>query len=61
MDKNMINCDNGCGKPAMYKQNKYTNLCITCWYIVAKNIFDNWMKDQAKAPQPWVFNRNKVI
>ena len=55
-----MNCDNRCGREAIYQENEYTALCIKCWYHVAKGIFNDWIEDKSK-PTPWIFNRDKVL
>ncbi|KKM80640.1 hypothetical protein LCGC14_1337900 [marine sediment metagenome] len=55
-----MKCDDRCGRDAVYRQNKYTVLCITCWYETSKNIFDIWFEDKTK-PMPWIFNRDRII
>jgi len=55
-----MKCDNRCGREAIYQENHYTALCITCWYFVAKGLFDDWSEDKKK-PEPWLFNRDKII
>jgi hypothetical protein len=55
-----MKCDNRCGKQAIYRQNKYTVLCINCWWITADNLLKSWHEDKTK-PEPWIFNRDKLI
>lgn len=55
-----MTCDNRCGSEAIYQENRYTALCITCWYSVAKGLFDDWVGDKNK-PTPWIFVRSKVL